>query len=96
MGSAAGRPSVSALLSELASSTAPGEVEKMVTGSVGSQCRGLTSPTMLSSSFRETRELLLLSKRCSWDLRVGDHIGCGCNTTGDMVTSTGWWDHKQK
>lgn len=73
----------------------PGVVEKMVIGNVGSGCRGLASPTMPSSSFRETRELLLPSQRCSQDLRVGDRVGCGCNTTGDTVTSTGWWDRKQ-
>lgn len=65
-------------------------VEKVVIGNVGSRCRGLASPTMPSSSFRETREWLLPSQRCSQDLRVG-----GRNTTGDTVTSTGWWDHKQ-
>lgn len=64
----------------------PEMVDKMVTGSIGSQCPGLASPTMSNSSFRETRELLLPSQSSSWDLRFGDHTGCWCNTTGDMVT----------
>jgi len=70
-------------------------VEKMVVGSAGSRCHDLTSPTMPRSSFRETRELLLPSHRCSWDLKVHNHVGCGCNASGDTVTSMGWWDHKQ-